>query len=683
VLARVSWTVAVPCSAVLIMASSAAAAPGFLPPSTVSSPGLESFGPDFDMNANGGVAGVWDRADCRDSFMGHFCSSGSVFGLVRDPGQSLPTGAPLPGVSTTSTDLASNAQVALTDAGEAVAIWTGSGLLLRYSIRPPGQGFETAQLMPGAQVGSAPGSPTLDGNAAGDVVAGWTAGGPPRTARYARKAPGGGFADATQVPGDTGTGSADRPDVAVDSQGNAIMVWDRSDGLSSTIRWAFAPAGQPFGPAQKITDASFNGLDADVEVDAQGNAVVVWVGTSGGNQVVRFSRRPAGGTFSPPASNPGQPASGAFVDSSPRLAVDPQGRATVLWVQSFFGLRYALAPPGGGFEEMQPMPGDPGTSAGPPDAATDAAGNVMALWTDDTTGTPRLPFARHAPGQPFDPAQPMPGTPSGAGFDPAIALEPGGNGVAAWPVPDPDGQESHDVPLFASGFDATPPVLTGVAIPAQGVTGQSLGFSATATDIWSPAPAISWSFGDGGQAQGGLAGHAYSVPGSYGVGVTATDEVGNSASAGGTVAVTASTPSTPAIDGLSMLRRRFAVARGPTPVSAAVRRGSAFRFRLSERATVSIAIERAALGRRYRGRCVKPRRSLRRRPRCTRWLRAGPTLVRRDLAARSQTVKFSGRIGRKALRLGRHRATLVAENAAGRRSAPRRITFTILRARRR
>lgn len=634
------------------------------------------------MNASGGVAGVWDRADCRDTFMGHFCLSGSVLGLVRDPGQPLPTGSPLPGDSTTLLDSASNAQVALSDAGEAVTIWTGSELALRYSIRPPGQGFGAAQPMPGGQVGSSPGDPTLDEDPVGDLVAGWTAGSP-RTVRYARKAPGGGFADAALVPGDSGTGPAQDPDVAVDPQGNAIMVWDRSNGGPSTIRWAFAPAGQPFGPAQAITDASFGGFMPDVEVDAQGNAVVVWIGTSAGNQVVRFSRRPAGGTFGPPASVPGQPASGAFVEPVPQLAVDPEGRATALWVQSFFGVRYALAQPGQGFGEMQSMPGDPGTSPGRPDAATDGAGNVMALWTDDTTGTPRLFFARHAPGQPFDPAQTMPGAPGGAGIGPSVALAPDGNGVAAWPGPDPDSPETHDVPLFASGFDATPPVLSAVAVPAQGITGRPLGFSAAATDIWSPAPAISWSFGDGVQAQGGQVSHAYALPGSYGAAVTATDEVGNSSSAGGTVAVTASTP---VIGGLSMLRRRFAVARARTPVSTAyrrVRRGSAFRFGLSESASVTIVMERARKGRRFRGRCVKPKRSLRRKRRCTRWVRAGQPLTRLDLAAGRQTVKFSGRIGSKALHLGRYRATLVALNAAGGRSTPRRITFTIVRARRR
>jgi hypothetical protein len=57
------------------------------------------------------------------------------------------------------------------------------------------------------------------------------------------------------------------------------------------------------------------------------------------------------------------------------------------------------------------------------------------------------------------------------------------------------------------------------------------------------------------------------------------------------------------------------------------------------------------------------------------------TLVRNVPAGRVRT-KFSGRIGRKALRAGRYRATLVAADGAGLRSTARRITFRVVRARR-
>jgi DNA-binding beta-propeller fold protein YncE len=139
------------------------------------------------------------------------------------------------------------------------------------------------------------------------------------------------------------------------------------------------------------------------------------------------------------------------------------------------------------------------------------------------------------------------------------------------------------------------------------------------------------------------------------------------------------------VSGFSLTRKRFRVARQATAVSAraAARRrpaprGSAFRFALSEQATARIAIERALPGRRVGTRCRKPSRTLQGRRRCTRYTRAG-TLTRASLQAGQNTVKFSGRIGRRALKPGRYRVTIIATDAAGNRSKPRRATFTVVR----
>jgi FG-GAP repeat len=123
----------------------------------------------------------------------------------------------------------------------------------------------------------------------------------------------------------------------------------------------------------------------------------------------------------------------------------------------------------------------------------------------------------------------------------------------------------------------------------------------------------------------------------------------------------------PRIARFRLTRRRFAVGRGRTPISARARRGTRLRFSLSENATMRISVQRALRGRRAGRSCVKPRRRLRQWRRCTRWRRAGRTLVRK-LDAGWRTVRFSGRIGRRALRRGRYRFRLTATDAAGNRS---------------
>ncbi|HEV2811635.1 MAG TPA: choice-of-anchor Q domain-containing protein, partial [Solirubrobacteraceae bacterium] len=126
-------------------------------------------------------------------------------------------------------------------------------------------------------------------------------------------------------------------------------------------------------------------------------------------------------------------------------------------------------------------------------------------------------------------------------------------------------------------------------------------------------------------------------------------------------------------------RAETAVPRAVAAQRRRVRRGTTFRYRLTEAARVVFAIQRARSGRRAGGRCRKPTRANRRRARCTRWVLVGRFAQQ---AAAGETRKaFSGRIGTKRLGRGRHRAVLVATDAAGNRSAARRLTFRIVRAR--
>ena len=141
----------------------------------------------------------------------------------------------------------------------------------------------------------------------------------------------------------------------------------------------------------------------------------------------------------------------------------------------------------------------------------------------------------------------------------------------------------------------------------------------------------------------------------------------------------------PSVSRLSVTNSRFAVGRKPTARSSGkgrarrgAPRGTIFRFRLSEAATVRFVLEQARTGRRVGKKCRPATRRLRNRPRCTRYVKAG-TLLRRNLRSGVRRVAFSGRVGRKALRLGGHRAALSATDAARNRSRARRVGFRIVR----
>ena len=107
-------------------------------------------------------------------------------------------------------------------------------------------------------------------------------------------------------------------------------------------------------------------------------------------------------------------------------------------------------------------------------------------------------------------------------------------------------------------------------------------------------------------------------------------------------------------------------------------RGAVFTFRLSEAATVRIAIDRTEAGRRVGRRCRPATRALRKRTRCTRYVRKG-TLLRPDLRPGARRVAFSGRFRSRALKPGVYRATVFATDPTGNRSRGAKVTFRVVR----
>jgi Tol biopolymer transport system component len=118
----------------------------------------------------------------------------------------------------------------------------------------------------------------------------------------------------------------------------------------------------------------------------------------------------------------------------------------------------------------------------------------------------------------------------------------------------------------------------------------------------------------------------------------------------------------PVVRGLRVTHKRFVVTRRRTASNARAKpkRGTAFVFRLSEKARTTITISRSRKGRR---------------------VKVG-TLKRTKTKAGKNKVAFSGRIGKKALRPGVYRATVVATDRAKQRSKPRRVAFRVVKPKR-
>jgi hypothetical protein len=123
---------------------------------------------------------------------------------------------------------------------------------------------------------------------------------------------------------------ASSPKVAIRANGDALIVWASSDGGSNTLLKARArSAAGTFGPVHTLSPAGQDVLFYQVAMDADGDALVVWL------QQDRFTtyRRVARPLSAAGMLGPQQGLSPAHHDgaSAPLFAMDAHGRALIVW----------------------------------------------------------------------------------------------------------------------------------------------------------------------------------------------------------------------------------------------------------------------------------------------------------------------------------------------------------------
>lgn len=231
-------------------------------------------------------------------------------------------------------------------------------------------------------------------DASGNAVAVWSQIGPnTRFSIYAnRYTPGVGWGAAQLIETNEVIGSIDGdPVVAVAPGGTAVAVWKRSSGTSGhlwTNRFAVATG---WGTATElVSDGGSNqsiGLH-DLALDANGNGMLVWgqadfvSGAGTWNSTVWFKRF-VGGSWqgaSTPVAAPVGSAQGLV--STPVLRMNATGTALVAWVRENRSLVAALAAPGAAFGDLATVrPNAASALTDLPTIAIDDAGNGLAAWT--------------------------------------------------------------------------------------------------------------------------------------------------------------------------------------------------------------------------------------------------------------------------------------------------------------
>jgi hypothetical protein len=261
------------------------------------------------------------------------------------------------------------------------------------------------------------------------------------------------------------TNSQNYSAAAMHPGGNFVVVWrsvgQDPDGSRAIIGQRYDAAGLPRGGEFHVnTYTTSDQSRPAVALDPQGNFVVVWQsdGQDGSDYGI-FGQRydatglPLGAEFRVNTYTTG-------TQSRARIAMDAGGNFVVIWRSNgqdglgfgVYGQRYDAAgvPRGGEFRVNTYTTNDQGLSA----VAMDPAGNFVVVWSSDTQDG----AAYGVFGQRYDAA----GAPLGGEFQvntyttvaqyrPRVAMDPGGNFVVVWRS---YGQDESSSGIFGQRYDA-------------------------------------------------------------------------------------------------------------------------------------------------------------------------------------------------------------------------------------
>jgi hypothetical protein len=284
--------------------------------------------------------------------------------------------------------------------------------------------------------------------------------------------------------------------LAFDSKGAAYLAWttDTSGGITaSTCRMAIAPSGTTFSVKKTISDTTEDAFAPRIAVDKSDALYVTFYNRylnadfSFNREVMVMKSTDGGTTFSTPVNVSNNDGQSYF----PSVVPDARGGVSVVWEDDSGNdqsdVFYVHSADGGKtFSAPVNLSANPGVSTTAVGAA-DALGNLVVMWTDDSSANTEVFFALAPTGDS------APGA--------AIAPLPGGNTVDA---------------------------------------GGTVNFAANVTQLDPNDPtATAWDFGDGQTGTGSHVTHVYAAPGTYVVTLKVRDALGLVSSSTLTVTVRA------------------------------------------------------------------------------------------------------------------------------------------------
>ena len=384
----------------------------------------DAWSPQIAVDANGNAIAVWRQHD------------GTLWNIWANH---YATGVGWGAAELIETDDAGDAgypKITIDTNGNALAVWEqsdGSRDNIWANRYTTGLDWGTAELIETDDAGDA-GSPQIDFDTDGNAIAVWRQ---YSSSRYGnilanRYTPGSGWGSAELIQTND-TEDASGPQIAIDASGNAITVWQQHDGTRFNI-WANRYiAGSGWGTAELIetNDAGVAALPK-LSIDASGNAIAVWQQSDGSHYNIWASRYTAGSDWGTPEMIETNDAGDA---RKPQIAFDADGNAIAVW-QQHDGTRYNIwanrYTPGTGWGTAELIETNEAGDAKSPQIAIDAGGNAIAVWRQHDGTRFNIWTNRYTTGLDWGTAELIETDDAGDAGSPQIDIDADGNATVVW-----------------------------------------------------------------------------------------------------------------------------------------------------------------------------------------------------------------------------------------------------------
>ena len=221
-------------------------------------------------------------------------------------------------------------------AGNVIAVWhqhNGTVYDIWTARRSAGDGWGTPALLEDDDTGHAL-YPELSVNANGDAMVVWQQADGTRTRVFAARYDSIAGSWGSRVALESSTEAATFPDVTLAPNGHALAVWRQTGAASQASVWAasYDPAANAWASAEAIASGGLDSASKYLEIssDAAGNAIVIYQQYTGGSTYHVFANRYVfgeGWRAQEPVETGAPPA------LYPQVAFDTQGRSLAIWTQ--------------------------------------------------------------------------------------------------------------------------------------------------------------------------------------------------------------------------------------------------------------------------------------------------------------------------------------------------------------